>query len=223
MAVQREDTEHGLGTGEARRKLSPLAPKAIETWYGGHRFRSRLEARWAVFLDELALGYVYEPEGYELPSGPYLPDFFVPAWEAWVEVKPGDLGHRVEELLAAECRVAELARQTGQRSVLLIGLPWPHRHGTISREPEEEEGRARFGSLACCRRCGDVGLHSWDSAWASKRFVGLSRRPAHSPCPHDREPLDGRLGAEGQTANHLANAFAVANGARFEFGERGRW
>ena len=28
--------------------------KAIETVYNGYRFRSRLEARWAVFFDALA-------------------------------------------------------------------------------------------------------------------------------------------------------------------------
>ena len=52
--------------------------KAIETEYNGYRFRSRLEARWAVFFDALGIDYEYEPEGYELPSGKrYLPDFRV--------------------------------------------------------------------------------------------------------------------------------------------------
>lgn len=51
--------------------------KAIETRYKGYRFRSRLEARWAVFFDRLGLRWEYEPEGYELPSGRYLPDFFI--------------------------------------------------------------------------------------------------------------------------------------------------
>ena len=52
--------------------------KAIETEYNGHRFRSRLEARWAVFFDALGVEYVYEPEGFTLPSGQeYLPDFKV--------------------------------------------------------------------------------------------------------------------------------------------------
>ena len=52
--------------------------KAIETYYNGYRFRSRLEARWAVFLDALSIEYEYEPEGFELPSGKrYLPDFKV--------------------------------------------------------------------------------------------------------------------------------------------------
>ena len=56
-------------------------------WLGCH-FRSRLEARWAVFFSELGLKWNYEPEGYELPSGRYLPDFYIPAWDAFLEMKP---------------------------------------------------------------------------------------------------------------------------------------
>ena len=49
-----------------------------ETIYKGFRFRSRLEARWAVFLDSLGVEYEYEPEGFNLPGvGAYLPDFRV--------------------------------------------------------------------------------------------------------------------------------------------------
>lgn len=44
------------------------AIKPIETIYNGYRFRSRLEARWAVFLDSLGVKYEYEPEGFELPD-----------------------------------------------------------------------------------------------------------------------------------------------------------
>ena len=52
--------------------------KPIETEYNGYRFRSRLEARWAVLFDALGVKYEYEPEGFELPSGKkYLPDFRV--------------------------------------------------------------------------------------------------------------------------------------------------
>lgn len=52
--------------------------KPFETYYNGYRFRSRLEARWAVFFDALGIKYEYEPEGYRLPSGKiYLPDFRV--------------------------------------------------------------------------------------------------------------------------------------------------
>ena len=43
--------------------------KAIETEYNGYRFRSRLEARWAVFFDAMGIKYEYEPEGFELEDG----------------------------------------------------------------------------------------------------------------------------------------------------------
>lgn len=50
----------------------------IQTVYNGYRFRSRLEARWAVFFDAFGIQYEYEPEGYWLPDGtPYLPDFLI--------------------------------------------------------------------------------------------------------------------------------------------------
>jgi len=54
--------------------------KAIETVYNGYRFRSRLEARWAVFFDEMGINYRYECEGYEWKNDDdvlrrYLPDF----------------------------------------------------------------------------------------------------------------------------------------------------
>lgn len=50
--------------------------KSIETEYNGYRFRSRLEARWAVFFDALHVPYEYEPEGFDLGDGTYyLPDF----------------------------------------------------------------------------------------------------------------------------------------------------
>lgn len=66
-------------------------PVAIETRYKGYRFRSRLEARWAVFFDALGLTWDYEIEGFDLgPAGWYLPDFKVygDREPVWVEVKP---------------------------------------------------------------------------------------------------------------------------------------
>ncbi len=50
--------------------------KPIETRYKDYRFRSRLEARWAVFFDALHIPWKYENEGYDLGDlGWYLPDF----------------------------------------------------------------------------------------------------------------------------------------------------
>lgn len=70
------------------------AIKAIETEYKGYRFRSRLEARWAVFFDACRVRWEYEPEGFMLPNGKYyLPDFLLhnvegrAAGDLYVEVK----------------------------------------------------------------------------------------------------------------------------------------
>ena len=63
--------------------------KAIETTYKGYRFRSRTEARWAVFFDALGIRWEYEKEGFDLgEAGWYLPDFWLPDINTWVEVKP---------------------------------------------------------------------------------------------------------------------------------------
>lgn len=62
--------------------------KPIETFYGGYRFRSRLEARWAVFFDAVQVGYRYEEDGYDLDGVWYLPDFWLPGLDCWVEIKP---------------------------------------------------------------------------------------------------------------------------------------
>lgn len=68
--------------------------KPIETEYKGYRFRSRLEARWAVFFDACGIEYEYEPDGYALGNGMvYLPDFLLhgvcgrDAGDLYVEVK----------------------------------------------------------------------------------------------------------------------------------------
>jgi nucleoside 2-deoxyribosyltransferase len=65
--------------------------KVIQTRYGGHFFRSRLEARWAKFFDVLGVKFNYEPEGFEFPGGTrYLPDFYLPETDTYIEVKPSN-------------------------------------------------------------------------------------------------------------------------------------
>jgi hypothetical protein len=93
--------------------------KAIETEYNGHLFRSRLEARWAMFFDEIGIVYQYELEGYELEGGGrYLPDFYLPDFKVYVEVKPNqDLPpDQVEKLV-------KFAADGDQPLLLIIGTP----------------------------------------------------------------------------------------------------
>lgn len=51
----------------------------IETEYKGIVYRSRLEARWAIFFDEMNIEYQYEPGSFQVPFNgytlKYFPDF----------------------------------------------------------------------------------------------------------------------------------------------------
>lgn len=106
--------------------------KAIETRIYGCRFRSRLEARWAVAFTEAKIEWEYEPEGFDLDGvGPYLPDFWLPQESIWCEVKPGRPSGA--ELEKAE----ELACQTGHPCLLLIGKPQNLAYWAI--EPHRKE------------------------------------------------------------------------------------
>ena len=76
----------------------------IETHYNGYRFRSRLEARWAVFLDSIGFDYDYEPEGFKLGNGLfYLPDFYISTNNSWVEIKGREITDKDLEKMLAFC------------------------------------------------------------------------------------------------------------------------
>lgn len=52
---------------------------AIDTYFNGDYFRSRLEAKWAVFFTILGIPYEYEPQEFSDGNGnTYLPDFYLP-------------------------------------------------------------------------------------------------------------------------------------------------
>lgn len=89
---------------------------AVPTTYADVRFRSRLEARVAVFFDGLGEEWRYEPERFNLalPRGTYLPDFWLPRIRAYLEVKG--------ELDGSERRARQFATQlTGLSAYLLVG------------------------------------------------------------------------------------------------------
>lgn len=107
--------------------------KAIETVYNGYRFRSRLEARWAVFFDALGVKYEYEKEGYDLgEAGWYLPDFWLETVHMWAEVKPGPFS----DVEKARCHA--LAEQSGYECLMLDGMPEYRAYFACTRDPVEE-------------------------------------------------------------------------------------
>jgi len=72
---------------------------SIPTIYGGIKFRSRLEAAHAQWFDEHEMIWAYESEGFNLDGLWYLPDFWLPEYNAIVEVK-GILDDSLEKVYA---------------------------------------------------------------------------------------------------------------------------
>lgn len=96
--------------------------KPIQTRYKGYHFRSRLEARWAVFFDSMGIRYEYEPEGYELSDGSkYLPDFYLPMLNTFFEVKPSSISEEDEK--KAWMKIEEVGSGNGSASCLVMGPP----------------------------------------------------------------------------------------------------
>ena len=99
--------------------------RPIETRYKDHYFRSRLEARWAVFFDALRLDWDYEVEGYILENGTqYLPDFWIyldkeslPGWGFYIEIKATKPTKKEREKLYL------LSKETGHTCMFFWGKP----------------------------------------------------------------------------------------------------
>ena len=90
--------------------------KPIETVYNGYRFRSRLEARWAVLFDALKIKYQYEQDGFDLGDGQrYLPDFYFPDIKYYAEVK-GNSEH-----IASDLKKTESFALHGKTAIMILG------------------------------------------------------------------------------------------------------
>jgi len=92
--------------------------------YDGIRYRSRTEARWAIFFDAMAIRYTYEPEGFVVRTGGYLPDFWLHELQLFFEVK----GQQPTAEEADKC--AELAVSTEKDFLIAVGPP-DERHNII--------------------------------------------------------------------------------------------
>ena len=192
-----------------------MSIKAIETRYAGCRFRSRLEARWAVFFDHLGIRWEYEPQGFDLPSGPYLPDFLLRGLtgdarngETWFEVK----NENAEE----DPRWGELTGMTKVPTVVAFGMPGPR--DDLVLHPTRRGGWMEvydgwidgYGVGWDCNRAFNVCLSHHQ---IGVTFEGDIERICRRPAGVER-PCFGSLGS-------MAAAYSDARSARFEHGERG--
>ncbi len=198
------------------------AIKAIETRYNGYRFRSRLEARWAVFFDTLGIKYEYEKEGYDLGKhGWYLPDFWLPDLQLWYEIKGEiDTAERVwswgiRSYSPELERVKALADFTGWPAACAVGSigeQWIQFYAwdvTDSSGGDYDEGDAQW--------CFSNGIYTLDVTPGRADRVFISDNLCGVEMPQFSYPH-----SHGGSVEPVIRGFVAARQARFEFGESGR-
>jgi len=190
--------------------------KAVETRIYGCRFRSRLEARWAVFLTKLGVQWEYEKEGYMTEAGWYLPDFWLPEVNggSWLEIKPysKDAPHIWQDpkLYSFQC-------STPHDYFVAHGLRNPTKKEDLSDTyyPGWIECTWDEPMYFCeCPICGKIGIV----------FDGRSARLDDCDTTKAKQEWVYRADHEDKayTANspRIIEAFIAANSARFEHGEK---
>ena len=192
--------------------------KAIETVYNGYKFRSRLEARWAVFFDALNIEYEYEPEGYDLgEAGWYLPDFWIPRLGCWVEIKgqePSD---------GEVHKIVELAMQSQKPAVIFIGSISTSAQGLgIGPDVGTDIGWVEWRQCVTCHRVSLIGDWGLRDCFCSTRFKEAARMDL-AGLVGDMEEFEKFCRAMWWSAytQDVDAALLKARQARFEHGESG--
>jgi hypothetical protein len=167
--------------------------KAIETRYAGCLFRSRIEARWACFWDSLGVVWEYEPEGFELPEGKYLPDFWLPELRFWQEIKGA---FPTEREIAVACG---LARESGVPVLIFHGAIEADAPGGFAHPDGRFYSRSyTWGQCVGCGRVDVIDREAWQKIH----------------CPKCKSVTTYRL-----TSPALRKAYEAARSARFELGK----
>lgn len=144
---------------------------AIETKYAGCLFRSRLEARYAVAFDALGVTWQYEAESYDVgAAGWYLPDFYLPDHNLWVEVKP-KTPKEIEIEKIHGLHLKGIALEERHQACIVVGVPGDHytvAHPSFSLTYSEDINVPKTWlqhlvspktDALCCPMCQDVHLH----------------------------------------------------------------
>ena len=191
--------------------------KPIQTYYDGHLFRSRLEARWAVVFNALSVPYEYEPEGFDLGDGLYyLPDFRVKCYGCrgnYKRQQPFDLYIEVKGKMTEEdaAKIKRFARWYDEKTYEPLYLG---RYPLLIVDSIPGEGHAT--------NIDDYGLGYDLSAFNYETIDGdyFGAYPAAT--------RDGKFYLFGADSNYINDddaarmerAYRIARCARFEHGER---
>lgn len=207
--------------------------KPIETFYNGYRFRSRLEAKWAVFFDDVGIPYEYETEGYVLPDGRYyLPDFYLPWFKTFVEVKRKSIDYDEKEIAMQKIRMLFESSSIECIAMLCLGDPVDRDVSVYCNySDEEKQGSGWFSAWfyegAWYRNRKDIQYNDSmvtnpDEYGYTKHFITLNcETPRDSFCLTNRW---NEMGIECQERmiryrNNFEESAKLARQARFEHGE----
>jgi hypothetical protein len=116
--------------------------QALETFYNHNRYRSRLEAKWAVYFDRVGVKYQYEPAGFNIGEKCYLPDFYLPEFDAYIEVKPesGDREQVFKDMVAMiETGVSKIGN-----CLAVFGDPLNHKLMAVGRIDDNQPWKDDF-------------------------------------------------------------------------------
>jgi hypothetical protein len=188
-------------------------PQPIQTRYKNRLFRSRLEARWAVFFETLGFYWEYEREGFDIDGTYYLPDFYLQHLDLWIEIKP-----KGEDEWPKHFVFEYFEKRRGN----LLEVDTPFKFILLSGQPIVDPGGIRFdpdtrqwwgweygyvGRIFCdtyyywceCQKCGFIGIE----------FEGRSERLSCNCFPNDDKGYN-------TFSPRLLSAYRMAMEARFE-------
>lgn len=184
--------------------------KPIDTKYNGYKFRSRLEARWAVFFDSYSVEYEYELEGYNLGHGIcYLPDFYLPKLGVYVEIKPE------ENLTLSELKKLDaLSLENDKNLLLIIGTPTKEKMFLINRHNAVSLSEYIYGNT----------FDKEEEKELIREYIGdlsSSCLVEFTLCPISHNVILAYINRSVFETTSFDEALIKAKQARFEFGESG--
>lgn len=240
----------GIGIENTVRKLRMLRMNGIQenqiqpiqTMYRGHKFRSRLEARWAVFFDHLKIKYEYEAEGYKNPNtasikaitnlkealpaqeaslvnipvvDTWLPDFWLTEEDILVEIKPCSFWESLDDGGIPDKQYkffTKFASILNKHIFLIIGTVSPGEYGILWFRKGTGLPEGGVWVWAQCRKCIEGIYLSSTHGWAEQIFSCADDCKTNNPVGM-YWPLENN--------GRILNALNAAKSARFEHGEKG--
>jgi len=196
--------------------------KAIETSYKGYHFRSRLEARWAVFFDNMGIKWEYEPEGFTKNEIKYLPDFLITLptnLKYYCEIKSENYSIGDDYKVGCYSKYDlyyDIVNDTKIPMIFLNGIPKPKGYTRIYYF-----GKDHVGLQHCFIADFKDYINYVDDYWMQYCIPNITNGSLDMPFFYD--DTDEKNNVERRLRKHFGRkylkAYNASRSARFEYGE----